>query len=240
MIIMRTSFAIACLALVASCTQNASGQKAHPLRTTLDSVGYCYGAEIGNSMRIAGLDSLSPETIAAGISDGMDSTPRISAEASERILNAYKIELQRRMIAAKQAEAEQNLRTGEAWLLENGKRKEVKTTSTGLQYEELKAGTGARPTANDRVRMHYKGSLIDGTVFDGTEGGEPAEYALTNLIPGLTEALQLMPIGSKWKVYIPAGLAYGSSTGPGGNLPPQSTLIFELELLDILPAPPGQ
>lgn len=245
MIIMRISLAITCLALLTSCSQDASGQKgAKNLSSTIDSVSYGFGVQIGESMHRANMDSLNVDAMAMGIRHGMDSTAIMTPEQIDAVLNVYKIEAQRRIIAQKQAEGEKNLRDGEAFLTENGKRTGVVTTNTGLQYEVLVEGKGAKPTVADRIKVNYTGTLINGQVFDGTQGAAPAVFQIEGqnggVIEGWKEALLMMPVGSKWKLYIPSSLAYGASQGPGGNLPPHSTLIFEVELLDILPAPPGQ
>ena len=127
-----------------------------------------------------------------------------------------------------------NIEKGENFLAENGKREGVVTTTSGLQYEIIKKGNGATPTANDKVRVHYHGTLIDGTVFDSSiDRGEPAEFGVSQVIKGWTEALQLMPVGSKWKLYIPYDLAYGDKE-VSEEIKPYSTLIFEVELLDIV------
>ena len=127
-----------------------------------------------------------------------------------------------------------NIEKGENFLAENGKREGVVTTKSGLQYEIIKKGNGATPTANDKVRVHYHGTLIDGTVFDSSiDRGEPAEFGVSQVIKGWTEALQLMPVGSKWKLYIPYDLAYGDRE-VSEEIKLYSTLIFEVELLDIV------
>lgn len=241
--IMRTSFAFVCLALLGSCSSDASGQKSRQtsLATRMDSVSYGFGVEIGRNMRTASLDSLNPDAMAMGMRDFLAGTTVVDSTRLAALVSGYQLELQRRMLAKEQAEGEENMRKGEAFLSENGKKQGVTTTASGLQYEVVTAGTGAKPGASDNVRWHYRGTLIDGTEFDSSyKTGQPVEYSVTGVIPGLTEALQLMPVGSKWKVYIPASLAYGASKGPGGQLPPYSTLIFDVELLDILPQEAGR
>jgi FKBP-type peptidyl-prolyl cis-trans isomerase FklB len=140
--------------------------------------------------------------------------------------------------AAKNAEAgkaaEGNKKIGAAFLAENKSKPGVQTTSSGLQYIVEKEGTGAKPVATDRVKVHYTGTLIDGKVFDSSvQRGQPAEFGVTEVIKGWTEVLQLMPVGSKWKVFIPSDIAYGDR-GAGADIGPGSTLIFDIELLDIV------
>ena len=137
-----------------------------------------------------------------------------------------------------QAEAakvgEQNRKLGEAYLADNAKRPGIVTTASGLQYEVLTQGDGPVPAATDQVKVHYTGRLIDGTVFDSSvERGEPATFGVTQVIPGWVEALQLMPVGSKWRLHIPSALAYGPN-GAGGVIGPDATLIFDVELLEIV------
>lgn len=129
--------------------------------------------------------------------------------------------------------ADVNAKAGEQFLAENGKRVEVKTTPSGLQYEVLEEGTGVQPTAGDRVTVHYTGKLIDGTVFDSSvDRGEPATFGVTQVIPGWVEALQMMKAGSKWRLFIPSALAYGPQ-GAGGIIGPNQTLIFDVELISV-------
>ena len=126
-----------------------------------------------------------------------------------------------------------NYKQGVEFLEENGKRKEVTTTASGLQYEVITMGKGAKPTANDKVKVHYQGTLIDGTEFDSSyKRGEPATFVANQVIKGWTEALKLMPVGSKWIIYVPQNLAYGSRDA--GQIKPFSTLVFEVELLEIV------
>ena len=146
---------------------------------------------------------------------------------------------QQKAMAKQQMAAEGNIKVGEAWLAENGKKQGVTTTASGLQYEVMQMGTGPKPTAADQVKVNYRGTLIDGTEFDSSyKRGEPAEFGVGGVIPGWTEALQLMPKGSRWKLYVPQNLAYGAQS-PGASIPAYSALIFEVELLDITTPPAG-
>jgi FKBP-type peptidyl-prolyl cis-trans isomerase len=151
----------------------------------------------------------------------------MTTEEADQIIRRY-------FEAAGEKEGQLNLEAGNAFLEENKGREGVKTTASGLQYEVITEGTGPIPSAEDRVRVHYHGTLIDGTVFDSSvERGEPAVFGVGQVIPGWTEALQLMPVGSKWKIYVPSELAYGER-GAGADIGPNTTLIFEVELLEIV------
>ncbi len=154
-------------------------------------------------------------------------------EAKEEIRKFF-TEMEERQRAAAAEMGKVNKAAGEAFLAENGKREQVKTTPSGLQYEVVKEGNGPMPTRDDRVMVHYTGSLIDGTVFDSSvERGEPATFGVTQVIPGWVEALQMMKEGAKWKLFIPSALAYGPN-GAGAAIGPDSTLIFEVELIKVL------
>ncbi|MDO8929879.1 MAG: FKBP-type peptidyl-prolyl cis-trans isomerase, partial [Bacteroidota bacterium] len=152
---------------------------------------------------------------------------QIKADNANGIIQTY-------FTAISKAEADKNIKAGEEFLAANGSKAGVVTLPSGLQYEIITAGTGSKPTTADQVKCHYHGTTIDGKVFDSSvERGEPAVFPVGNVIPGWTEALQLMPVGSKWKLFIPAALAYGER-GAGADIKPNSTLIFEVELLEIV------
>jgi FKBP-type peptidyl-prolyl cis-trans isomerase len=139
------------------------------------------------------------------------------------------------VLAKNKSAGDKNKKEGEAYLAANAKKPGVKTTESGLQYKVLKAGDGATPKKTDTVRVHYHGTLTDGTVFDSSvERKQPAEFPVNRVIPGWTEALQLMKVGDKWQVTIPSDLAYGEQGTPGGPIGPNSVLVFEVELLDIV------
>jgi len=151
-----------------------------------------------------------------------------------QILTAYQQEMQMKMMAEASAAAEENEQKAEAFLAENGKKEGVKTLASGLQYKVITEGGGASPTAESTVEVHYKGTLIDGTEFDSSyKRGEPASFPVGGVIPGWTEALQLMKEGAKWEVAIPPALAYGEQGAPP-VIPPNSALVFEVELLKVV------
>ena len=168
-----------------------------------------------------------------GFKDGYTGeSPLLSPDEAQKIL----IEMQEEQRAQQQAEknkmAEENKKAGETFLAENMKKEGVVALDSGLQYKVIKAGDGPKPKKTDAVSCHYRGTLLDGTQFDSSyDRGQPAQFRVDQLIPGWTEALQLMPTGSKWELYIPSYLAYGAR--PAGQISPNSTLIFELELLEI-------
>lgn len=200
----------------------------------LDSVeakgGYGIGLQIGQQLAGSGME-VEAEAVARGIFDVLNNNP--PAIDINEVTKALQ-ELGQRAEAA-QAEAFKALEAeNQAFLEENKKAAGVIVTDSGLQYEILTEGDGAKPTAESTVRVHYTGSLIDGTVFDSSvKRGTPAEFPVDGVIKGWTEALQLMPVGSKWRLTIPHNLAYGER-GAGASIPPFATLVFEVELLDIL------
>ncbi|QLB20885.1 peptidylprolyl isomerase [Vespertiliibacter pulmonis] len=192
--------------------------------------GYGVGLQIGQQLIGSGLE-VEPEAVVKGIFDVLNQNP---PALDLNVVTKALQELQQRA-EAMQAEAFKALEAeGKAFLEENKKHSTVKETESGLQYEVLTEGTGKVPTKSDKVRVHYTGSLIDGTVFDSSvKRGTPAEFPVTGVIPGWVEALQMMPVGSKWRLTIPHHLAYGER-GAGASIPPLSTLVFEVELLDIV------
>ena len=188
----------------------------------MDKISYAIGLSMGQNLMGSGVTSLEYADLAAGIKDVLEKNqPQISYQEAQQVLGKFFSELEKKI--AGQAKA-----AGETFLAENAKREGVKVTESGLQYEVLKATIGQKPKATDKVRVHYEGTLIDGTVFDSSvERGEPITFGLNQVIKGWTEGVQLMPIGSKFKFYIPQELGYGSQNA--GSIPPYSTLIFEVE-----------
>ena len=198
------------------------------LEDELQNFSYAFGITIGNNLKTVGFDSLSYNSLALAIEDVMKGKEKISPKDAQNKVQTTITDLQEREAKEKSVE-------GELFLTENGKRPEVITTESGLQYEILNQGDGALPVAADKVKVHYTGMLIGGKVFDSSVArGEPTAFGVTQVIKGWQEALQLMPVGSKWKVFIPQDLAYGERGAGGGKIPAYSALIFEMELLEIL------
>ena len=194
----------------------------------MEKVSYALGLSLGNNLLGSGVTALDYAKMAKGIQDVMEQRePEISYQDAQTVINDFFQALQAKVSEAAQSQ-------GIAFLAENAKRAEVVTLESGLQYEVIAAGAGATPTASDSVKVHYHGMLIDGTVFDSSVNrGEPATFGVTQVISGWVEALQLMPVGSKWRLFIPSELAYGAQ-GAGQSIAPHSTLVFEVELLDIV------
>lgn len=199
-----------------------------------DRLSYALGLSMGHNFRGSGIEKINVQDFADGVAAVYDGVaPKISFDEAKQIINEFFTELQKKQQEQAAAMAAVNEKAGQDFLLENGKRVEVKTTPSGLQYEVLKEGDGAQPTAGDRVTVHYTGKLIDGTVFDSSvDRGEPATFGVTQVIPGWVEALQLMKAGAKWRLFIPSALAYGPQ-GAGGVIGPNQTLIFDVELISV-------
>ncbi|MFV0591402.1 MAG: FKBP-type peptidyl-prolyl cis-trans isomerase [Draconibacterium sp.] len=219
--------------MIAATSCQPGGSADVKLETRVDSVSYAIGVLVGanNKKQLEGApghNDMNIEAMAQAFrSSSLGEEPKIAEEDANALIQKFFMEENDR-------EAQENLEAGSKFLEENGKREGVTTTESGLQYEVLTEGTGEKPTATDQVRVHYHGTLIDGTVFDSSvDEGEPVVFGVNRVIPGWTEALELMPVGSKWKVYIPAELAYGER-GAGGDIGPNAALIFEVELLEIV------
>lgn len=194
----------------------------------MDKVSYALGLSIGNNFRASGIQNLQVEDFVKGLNDVLNETKsEISYDEAKQILNEYFMKLH-------QERLELNKKAGEEFLQINKGKAGVVTLPSGLQYQVLKQGEGNKPTTLDKVKCHYHGTLINGTVFDSSvQRGEPAVFGVSQVIPGWTEALQLMPVGSKWRLFIPSDLAYGER-GAGEAIEPNSTLVFDVELLDIV------
>ncbi|MEO5929286.1 MAG: FKBP-type peptidyl-prolyl cis-trans isomerase [Candidatus Kapaibacterium sp.] len=213
----------------------ASAQQNVPLKTTVDSVSYSIGLDIGTNLKDQAID-VNVAALARGLNDAMGSGSKaMSPQDIQRVMTAFKNEMQSRQSALAAKAGDKNAKECQDFLAKNKTRKGVITLPSGLQYEVIKNGTGATPKATDKVKVHYTGTLIDGTVFDSSvERGQPLDISVNGVIKGWTEALQLMKVGSKWKLFIPADLAYGPQ-GAGGKIGPNAALIFEVELLEVMP-----
>lgn len=203
-------------------------QAAPVLKTSEDSLSYAIGLSVAGFYKEQGVQNVNAAIVAKAINDVLKTGKPLlnDQQANNCIINFVQKE--------KAEKAAPNKKAGEAFLAENKTKPGVITLPSGLQYIVLKEGTGPKPVATDKVRCHYEGTLIDGTVFDSSiKRGEPIEFAVTGVIPGWTEALQLMTVGSKWKLFVPSNLGYGDQ-GAGAVIKPGSTLIFDVELLDIV------
>lgn len=201
--------------------------KSDPKKTS-----YALGMQYGNFVKQNGID-LDMAEFSKAITDTVAGKPALSEQQAGEIMNAYRTEMMAKR-AIKQKEAgEKNEKEGKAFLEANAKKDGIKTTASGLQYKVIKEGTGAKPSATDQVKTHYRGTLIDGTEFDSSYSrNEPATFPVNGVIAGWTEALQLMPEGSKWQLFIPSNLAY-KERGSGPKIGPNATLIFDIELLAV-------
>jgi FKBP-type peptidyl-prolyl cis-trans isomerase FklB len=222
--------AVLCLGII-SCQSNT--QNKVDLKTQRDSVSYSIGLSIGNNLKSQTVD-VDPSIVAQGIKDILDSNKTLlTEEQTQKVMSEFQQQLMAKREVEMKTQGEKNLKDGEAFLAENKKKQDVVTLPDGLQYKVEKMGSGKKPTETSTVSVHYRGTLIDGTEFDSSiKRGQPAEFPCNGVIKGWTEALQLMPVGSKWTLYIPPQLAYGER-GAGQAVPPNSVLIFDVELLAI-------
>lgn len=206
-------------------------------KTTLDNeterFSYAVGMDIGSNLKRFS-DDLDQASLMQGVRDSLNERDLLlTAEEVQQVMTEYGKKMQEKQMAERQAQSAENVAAGQAYLEKNAAKEGVKTTDSGLQYEVLTEGEGKNPAATDRVKVHYKGTLIDGTVFDSSyDRGEPATFPLNSVIPGWTEGLQLMKVGGKSRLVVPAELGYGER-GAGAKIGPNSTLIFEVELLGI-------
>jgi FKBP-type peptidyl-prolyl cis-trans isomerase FklB len=196
------------------------------LKNQKDKISYVFGMDIGNNLKRQSID-IDPDILARGIKDALSGGKTLLTEQEVReVTTAFQKEIMARL-------GEKNKKEGEAFLAENKKKEGIKTLPSGLQYKVIKAGTGKKPKLTDTVTTQYRGTLIDGTEFDSSyRRGQPATFPVNGVIPGWTEALQLMEEGAKWMLFVPGKLAYGDR-GAGPQIGPNATLIFEVELISI-------
>jgi FKBP-type peptidyl-prolyl cis-trans isomerase FklB len=200
------------------------------IKTSLDSFSYAIGLNIASNLKSQGIGNVNSAMVVKAFNDVFAGVqPAMDMAASNQVV-------QQRFSALAEQKAGVEKQASTKFLADNKKRPEIKTTASGLQYEILKAGTGPKPADTSTVKVHYTGTLLSGKKFDSSvDRGQPVELRVTGVIPGWTEALLMMPVGSKWKLYIPSELAYGDR-GAGQDIPPGATLIFDIELLDIVQA----
>jgi FKBP-type peptidyl-prolyl cis-trans isomerase FkpA/FKBP-type peptidyl-prolyl cis-trans isomerase FklB len=233
---MKKLMIIGCVALLAACSETTvEPAKAPPVALDSDKAKFSYaiGMDIGGSLQQIGSD-LQRDALIAALNDSLDGKEsRVPAQEAADIKQAFFKKQGEEKAAEQKITGEQNKAEGLKFLAENGKKEGVTTTASGLQYEVLKQGDGAKPKATDKVKVHYRGTLLNGTEFDSSyKRGQPISFPLNGVIPGWTEGVQLMNVGSTFKFVIPSELAYGDR-GAGPQIGPGNTLIFEVELLGI-------
>lgn len=226
------------LAVISSLAQDEAAESATPFDNLADRASYAIGFQMGSGMKMQGIE-VNPDLVHRGLKDGLEgSKPAMTTEQVQETLMDFQQSQQQAMAERRQKQSEENVVEGRKFLEANKEKEGVKVMASGLQYEILKEGDGEKPSATDTVLAHYTGTLIDGTVFDSSvERGRPSEFPVNRVIRGWTEALQQMPVGSKWRLYIPSDLAYGERGAPP-MIGPNAVLIFDVELLEIKSAEP--
>lgn len=211
------------------------GLKIAGLETEKEQVSYMIGLDLAKSLEPV-KDEVDLETMTKAMKAGLaGEAPLMTEEQAAQVRETFGQKIQAQRIAEAMAAAKKNQEAGQAFLAENAKRPEVTTTESGLQYEVLTKATGPSPSPTDTVRVHYKGTLLDGTTFDSSyERNEPVVFSLQQVVPGWQEGIALMPVGAKYRFWIPSELGYGEKGTPGGPIGPNETLVFEVELLDIV------
>ena len=229
------------LALTAVLSLTAAEQNP-TLKTQKDKVSYSIGLDIGRNIKRQSID-VDPDLLAAGLKAQVNGTkPLLTEEESREVMTAWQTEMRTKQTEKQKEAGEKNRKEGETFLAENKKKDGIKilpvklgTNTYELQYKVITAGSGPKPASTETVVTHYRGTLINGTEFDSSyKRSEPATFPVTGVIKGWTEALQMMPVGSKWQLFIPSELAYGER-GTGRDIGPNSTLLFDIELLEIKP-----
>ena len=208
-----------------------TGSEDVALKTDEEKVSYGFGLQFGQQLLENKFEGLSFEAVVAGMKDIFQNQK--SRIRNEDLNPSFEI-IKARQAKTAESQSSKLQKLAETFMTENAKREGVKVTESGMQYEILEEGVGEKPSATSLVKTHYHGTFIDGKVFDSSvDRGEPAEFGVNQVISGWTEALQMMPVGSKWRIALPAHLAYGQA-GAGGSIPPNSSLVFEIHLIDIV------
>jgi len=220
----------------------AAAAPAAAFKTKKEKVSYAIGMEMGKGVKVQGID-VDPGILAQGLKDALtDAKPQMSDDELKQVISSLQQEMRQKQMQMQETAAAENKMKGEAYLVANAKKDGVVVLPDGLQYKIVTAGDGKKPAETDTVMCNYKGTFIDGSEFDSsTQAGKPVPFEVKNVIPGFKEVLQLMPVGSKWQVFIPSSLAYGER-GAGNVIGPNSTLVFEIELVSIQsdsPTPPA-
>ena len=223
-------------------TEEAGGDKKIPgLKDEKAQISYMVGMDVAKMLEPA-KDEVDLATVSKAMNDVLEGKKvLLTEEQANDIRETFAQKMQAKRLAEMMAESKKNADDGKKFLADNGKKPGVVTTASGLQYQVITEGKGAKPGPGDAVKVKYKGTLLDGKEFDSTEahGGEPAVLPLDRVIPGWAEGIRLMPVGSKYKFWIPSNLGYGEQVPPGAPFPPNATLVFEVELVDVVKAPKG-
>lgn len=203
------------------------------LKNQKEKLSYTLGTDVAKSLKQLGVE-VDTDAFAKGVKDTLTGAkPQLTEEEMKTVMTAFKQEMSAKQMEKMKAMGEKNKKEGEAFLAENKKKSGVKTTASGLQYKVIKEGTGKTPKKTDKVNCNYQGTLVDGTEFDSSyKRGQPATFPVEGVIPAWTEALQMMKVGSKWQIFVPAKLGYGER-GAGPVIGPNAVLIFTVELLSI-------
>ena len=231
---------VATALLFTGCNSNSGSVSTDvSLDTNIDSVSYSLGYQIASmSLKRQGMTDIDAGKFASGLKTALseNDSSKLSTSEMQQVVQSYQMQAQQKAQEKRQQEAQSNKKKGEEFLAENKNNEGVQVTDSGLQYKVIEEGSGVSPDSSDKVRVHYKGTLLDGETFDSSyDRGEPVEFPLNQVISGWTEGVQLMEEGAKYKFWIPGKLGYGSNPRPGGPIGPNETLIFEVELLKVNP-----
>jgi FKBP-type peptidyl-prolyl cis-trans isomerase len=219
--------------LTVACNAQPEGMSTVDLKTDKDSASYALGSNIGSSLQQQGAD-IDPNLLAAGLKDALAGESKMTEEEIRGVLMAFQERSMKAQAEMKAKQGQEAAKKSDEFLKANKTKDGVMTTPSGLQYKVIKEGNGPKPMETDQVKVHYTGTLIDGKKFDSSyDRGEPAVFGLNQVIPGWTEGLSLMSVGSKYMLYLPSALGYGEQ-GAGGMIGPNEALIFEVELLEIV------